>query len=847
VNPATTQFVLENPAWLAAFGLLPLLWFFLRRSLVHGTARQHAASLAVRCVLLTLLILALTGPTLRRTVSRVFLVVAYDTSRSIGQEAQEQAAAFRQELAGQAGDTIVREFAFPEAPDRGPTDLAAAILTARSLVPADRVPRIVLLSDGNPAAGDALAAAAAAGCEIDVLPLPALQHEVYLSAVEAPAGVRDGEAYFVDVVVHSLHEDSGRLTLRVDDSLFEEREVTLVPGENRFRFRNILAETGTEEWQRLTARIDGCRDRLSENNTAQDLVIVGARPRILIVDPQPELAGPLREALLANELFQVEARPLVELPDRLDTLKEYDLIILSNVPATDISESQVTALEHYVHDDGGGLIVVGGNRAFTAGDYGGTRLEHLLPVEAYVKPDKPKPSLAMLLVLDRSGSMKGAPIELARQAARQAVARLGPDDQVGILAFEDRMHWVVLLQPFSDGKHVMDRIDTIVAGGGTNIFPALDQAYLALREAESDLKHIILLSDGVSHPGDFNALAQQIAEDGITVSTVGVGDEASEEFLRKIASLAAGHAYFCTDPADVPRIFELDVMAAGKHGITEQPFRPATVRPARMLAGFDPSSAPPLLGYVDTRAKAGSQLLLRSPAGDPLLAWWRYGRGVSMAFTSDVHSRWSAAWHRWPGFGDFWTRLARQAMRAEASDRSSVTVTARGARAVATLDALDAGGRWLSLPYVAAFVQQPDGRYDEIACELVAPGRYVAEVPTEAAGDYRVDFLAPQFDGSTPVAQRAFAVGYCDELHVLPTNTELLRQIADRTGGRYAATPADALRPAESSVPRTVRLWPWLICAAVVLFVLDVALKRVTPGQSYRQDGSRSRGPLVGP
>lgn len=822
MNPAATQFVLENPAWLAAFAILPLLWFFLRRSLVHGTARQRAASLAVRCVLLTLLILALTGPTLRQTVSRVFLAVAYDTSRSIGQEAQEAAAAFRQELAGQA---IVCEFPFPDAPDRGPTDLAAAILTARSLVPADRVPRIVLLSDGNPTAGDALAAAAAAGCGIDVVPLPALQHEVYMSAVEAPAEVRDGEAYFVDVVVHSLHEDSGRVTLYDGDSLFEDREVNLVPGENRFRFRNILAETGTEEWQRLTARIDGCRDTLSENNTAQALVIVGARPGILIIDPQPELAGPLCEALRANERFQVETRPLVELPDGLDTLKEYDLIILSNVPATDISESHVTALEHYVHNHGGGLIVVGGNRAFTAGDYGGTRLEQLLPVEAYVKPDKPKPSLAMLLVLDRSGSMKGAPIELARQAARQAVARLGPGDQVGILAFEDRMHWVVPLQPFSDGEHVTERIGTIVAGGGTNIFPALDQAYLALREAETDLKHIILLSDGVSHPGDFNALAQQIAEDGITVSTVGVGDEASEGFLRKIASLAAGHAYFCADPADVPRIFELDVMAAGKHGITEQPFRPAPVRPARMLAGFDPSSAPPLLGYVDTRAKAGSQLLLCSPAGDPLLAWWRYGRGVSMAFTSDVHSRWSAAWHRWPGFGDFWTRLARQAMR-DAPDHSRVTITTRGDRTLATLDALDADGRWLSLPSVSAFVQYPDGRYDKVACELAAPGRYVAEVPTEAAGDYRVDFLPPPLDEPTPMAQRAFAVGFSDELRVLPTDTELLRQIAERTGGRYAPTPADALRPAETSVPRTVRLWAWLLGAAVVLFVADLRLNR---------------------
>lgn len=839
MNPAATEIVLENPAWLAAFALLPLLWFFFRRSLAHLAGWQRFGSLAVRCAVLALLILALAGPTLPVAVRQVFLVVAYDTSRSIGAEAEEQAAAFRRALAGQAGSVMVRELPFPEKPHRGPTDLAAAILAARALAPADRVPRIVLLSDGNPTAGDTLAAAAAAGCEIDVVPLPALRHEVYISAVEAPAEVRSGQPYFVDVAVHSLHEDAGLLTLYdghlpegadpdgpgVPLNVFAQREVALMPGENRFRFRNI-AGTDVENGHRLTARIDGCRDTLPENNTAGAMVLIRARPRILIVDAQPELAEPLRKALLANLLFEVEAKPLAELPDRLDAFQEYDLLILSNVPATDTSEAQVTALQRYVHDRGGGLIVVGGNRAFTAGDYGGTRLEQMLPVEAHLRPDKPRPSLAMMLLIDRSGSMQGRPIMLARQAARQAVEPLGPDDHVGILAFEDRVHWAVPLQPFSDKDHILELIGTIEAGGQSNLYPALDQAYLALRNATTDLRHMIVISEGTYHPGDYYGLVRRMAEEGITVSTVGVGGEAPKELLRNIAELASGQTYFTDDPAEMPRILELDVMAAGKIGITEEPFRPALVRPARMLAGFDPASAPPLLGYADTRAKPGSQLLLNSPWGDPLLAWWRYGRGVSMAFTSDVHNRWAAAWHRWAGFGDFWTRLARQAMRADPAGRFHVEIIRRGKYTAVTLDAVDTEGRWHNTADVVASVKYPDGRYEELACELVAPGRYAAEIPTEAAGVYRVDFLLPESGGPASVVRCALVVGYSDELRVLPTNTELLRQIAEQSGGRYAPLPAEVLRPAKTGLPRTVQLWPWLLSAAIALFVLDVALKR---------------------
>ena len=843
MNPSATEFAFDQPAWLAAAALLLVVWAFSRRSLGQPGGGRRAASLLVGCLLVVFLAMGMAGPRLRFAGRNVCLVVASDVSRSIGEEAKEESKAFLAELKRQARPTRVRELTFPVDSEEGLTDLAAAIGAARAMAPADRVPRIVLLSDGNAITGDTVAAAAAAGCEIDVVPLPSLKREVYVSRLEAPDEVYWGEAFFVDVIVQSLGKAEGRLTLRgetAEGSLAgkpdgppasahrndQQREVVLQPGENRFRFRGLSASSTT---MRLAAEISQCPDTLAENNTAAAIVLARSSS-ILIVDPQPDLAGVLKEALDGGVL---SARTAIatpaELPEKPEKLQQYDLLILSNVPATALSEGQSAALGRYVRDLGGGLIVVGGNRAFTAGDYGGTRLEQMLPVEIYVKPDKPKPTLAMLLVLDRSGSMEGAPIDLARQAARQAVDRLTANDQVGILAFEDRMHWIVPLQPFDNREVVLKGIDTIVAGGGTNIYPALDQAYLALRDAETDLKHIILLSDGVSHPGDFDALAQRIAKDGITLSTVGVGGEASEEFLRKIAAIASGQAYFCSDPAEVPRVFELDVMAAGKHGITEEPFRPDVVSPARMFAGLDLSDAPPLLGYVDTRAKPGSQLLLASPSGDPLLAWWRYGRGVSMAFTSDIHRRWAAAWHRWPGFSNFWTRLVCQALCVNRDDSLQVTTKRCGERTAVFLDVVDNDGRWFSSGEVTGAVQWPCGHRNDFACTLVEPGRYVIEVPTKRIGDYGADFSLPATGGASSVVEHRFVVSYPAELRIEPTNVQLLRQIAERSGGRFAPEPAEVLRPAETTAPCTIVLGPWFLVAAIVLLVFNAAFMRLRP------------------
>jgi len=826
----TSQFELTRWWPLAVLVLLPVVAYYSRRTLVHVARWQRNLSLVVRCVLLAVLAVALCGPRLTRPASERTVVFAVDRSTSIPDAGRRAAAKYVDECQGLAGQVRMVELPFAAQPgEEGTgTDLAAAIATASALVPGERVARVVLLSDGRPTAGDALAAARAARCPVDVVPLPGqTKDEVYLESLTTPGQVRAGEPFYFEVAVYSSGENRGTLTLKRDGGALLEENVSVTEGQSRFRFPQVVTRPGPATF---AAELTGFEDTLPQNNTARAVVFATPRARVLLVESRPALAAPLGDAL-AGENLAVEVRAPEAMPARLEELEPYELVILSDVPATALSDDRMDALQRYVRDFGGGLIVVGGERAFTPGGYKDTVLEEILPVRPHVRTDRPKPSVALMLVIDRSGSMEGQSIELAKQATRQAVENLTPGDQVGVVAFEDRTHWISRIEAVADKTQVIGRIDTITAGGGTNMLPAMEQAYLALDEAYAQRKHIIVLTDGLSHPGDFQALTRRIAAAGITVSTVAVGPEAAGQVLRDVATAGGGNYYQCEDATAVPRIFALETIAAGKLGIREEPFLPQVVQPARVLAGIDPGQLKPLLGYAETQLKPTAQLVLASEDGDPLLAWWRYGAGTTAVFTSDIQSRWAAAWLRWEGFGRFWAQLVRRVMRRDPLQDFSLNVRRHGGRAVVTLDAVDPEGRFVNAAEGMLTVIDPEQQTRTLRLAQVAPGRYRADFPAETPGVYYFEATLDYQGRPVYLARRGLAVDWPEELRVGPTDTALLRAIAEASGGRYDPSPADVLAPDGRTAPRTFRFWPLLLVCALLLLIADVALKRVELGR----------------
>ena len=247
------------------------------------------------------------------------------------------------------------------------------------------------------------------------------------------------------------------------------------------------------------------------------------------------------------------------------------------------------------------------------------------------------------------------------------------------------------------------------------------------------MKHIIVSTDGIGAPGDFYGLAEKMAAKGITMSTVGVGREPVRPFMQALADKAKGRAYFCDNGKAIPKIFETDTGTVAKLGITEEPFYPQVIQATQVLRGLDMSQAPTLLGYVETLAKPQAHVVLAAKTGEPILALWRYGRGATAAFTSDIQSRWAAPWLNWPGFGRFWVQLVRSTMRRERPQASRLTASAADGQLHVTLDAQDREGNLIDAADAhVSITTQSEGREISpapLSMTQIAPGRYAASQP----------------------------------------------------------------------------------------------------------------------
>lgn len=858
---------LTRPLALIALLAMPALAFYFVRSLSDFPHRQRIVSLVTRSVVALLLILALAGLTWLHTTDEQYVIFLVDDSLSIGDEASQQATKYLDEIdAGphqlarlsfhtEPGEIETSDRSAPRATqaaakpqarndtDSGParqpprppgadasedprkgTNIAAAIESAAAYLPPGYIPQIVVLTDGNETSGDALQAAVRSGVPVSTIPLPTrTEPEVQVSEVNVPAEVREGEPFNVEVVVHSNHDDEGLLEIyRGDHKVISERR-KLVQGENRFRFQQSIERDRLAAFAVRISELES--DTLLDNNSESGLVFASGKPRVLIIESDPSLIRELAYSL-EDEGIQADIRPPQGMPETLSDLQNYELLILSNVPATELSQQQMNVARTYVQELGGGFIMLGGEQSFGLGGYYKTALEEILPVRSDFEKEKEKPSLGMVLVIDKSGSMGGEKIEMAKSAARSAVELLGRRDKICVIAFDGETYIISDMQSAQNKVAISDDIARIDAGGGTTMFPAMDEAYQILMATPAKLKHVIILTDGISAPGDFEGLAQEMNSNKITVSTVAVGSDSDTQLLEDIARLGDGRYYLTEDPAQIPQIFAKETVTASKSAIDEQPFIPLTVRTTHALADLDMESAPFLLGYVMTRPKPTSEVILVTEKGDPLLAWWRYGLGMSVAFTSDAKSRWAAEWITWPGFGKFWTQVIRQAMRKSDAQGIAVVLDRDDNETAISVDAVDALGQFLNEAEVELTVVDPQLRRNKLTLDQRAPGQYTHTIPTPDSGAYHLEITVKDQGQPLYRQSRGLTVGYSDELRIKPTNEPLLKEIASSTGGQFNPSAADLFQT-DRRAHRPTPLWPWLLSAAVILWVLDVALRRI--------------------
>ena len=814
--------------------------------------RQMLASLIVRSTIVTLLVMSLSGLILMTGTRETFVVFAVDESLSVGSTFRLEADDFVEAategrpndqwavlpFAAQPGEFRNSVNAVSGTPSdemsRLGTNLQSAIEVAVAGIPAEFVPHVILLSDGNETFGDATWAIAERRVRVSTVPLATrTEPELQVSAVNVPTQVAVDSPFNVEVVVDANHDDEVVVEVFRGDYLIHSERRKISEGENRFQFSQQI-----DRATQFTARIvrpDAAHgalpnifnDTLLDNNSASGLVHTAGKPRVLLVERVAEAAQALEWAL-TEEGIQVDVRPPQAVPDVLAELQDYDVVMLSNIPANDLNVKQMDVLRAFVREVGGGLIMLGGDESFGLGGYYKTVVEDVLPVRSDFEKEKEKPGLAMVLVIDKSSSMGGQKLELAKDAARGTVELLGDKDQIGVIAFDGMPYWVSEMTSASQKSVVIDRISAIELGGGTTLYPAMAEAFRALRSTSAKLKHVIILTDGHSTPGDFEGIAQDMAAMRITVSSVGLG-EVDEPLLRRIAEIGNGRAYFCTDATSVPQVFAKETITASKSAINEDPFLPLLVRATPVLDGINMDDAPFLLGYVVTQPKPTSEVILVHPeTQDPVLSWWRYGLGMSVAFTSDARNRWAADWLSWEGFNKFWAQIVRFCLKKSDSQGMAIDIQQDGEVAHIVVDAVNASGQFLNQATTRLTIADPQLRTESMLLRQTAPGRYEADVKMSETGAWNVQVTQTVAGETIHQQSRGVVVGYPDELRLRNTNTALLTSLAELSGGDYQPDPRSVFTPlATESAVSVVPLWPWLLSLAAVLFVLDVALRRL--------------------
>ena len=819
-----------DSSWALSLVLLPLIWAATewRRSDRRRWLLWKAAAFA-------LAVFAMAEPRMVVSRTRVAVAVLADSSASVHAQQAAQQRATISRMAAARGRNSLRVVAFDSSTRPGwpssetswsevrGTNLEAAVRNGLTLFPPEHVARMVLISDGKENLGAverALYQARRRGVPVDTMGLEGRREAALrVTSLAAPTRAFAGEWFTMEAFVSSPRSGEALVELTVEGKSIGRSTVDLEAGENHIQLRGRVQTDGA-----VLVRAKLTAGELGAVTFEQPITFV--RPRALLVSGDaPDRDRHLMELFRAAG-FEVERTNR----DPDSDLTPYDVVIANNQNLDRWPAEQKARLEEFVQEGGGFLLIAGENTEYVESkEKGEDPVTRLLPAE--VAPPRTPEGSAVVLILDKSSSMEGQKMRLARQSAIGVVEKLQPTDQVGVLVFDNSFLWVVPLAPNSDPQTVQRLIEGIVADGGTQIALALREAFQQIRTTTAAYKHILLLTDGISEEGDSLKLARAAAKLKITISTVGLGLDVNRAYLERIARTAQGQAYLLSDVSRLRQLVLRDVMEHTGSSIVEEAAKPVVVRQVEMLDGVAVEEAGPLLGWVKFVAKPGAETILKfEEENDPLLVRWQYGLGRSAVFASDATARWATNWVDWPGFDLFWSNLVRDLLpRVPAIEARTHYDATTGDLVIEYHTA----GRQPSVERpvpTELYALGPDEFREVVPLERAGPADFEARIPIgERFGLFRVR-PASGFDRFPEVA----FYRNNNELEDSGSNPDLLRRIAQLTGGRFNPDPREVFEAGGRTVNSSIDLWPALLLAAILLNLVELAARKGWPGRFRR-------------
>lgn len=810
--------------FLAVAALLPLV-------LAAATWRQTDRKLttALKALSLSTILLALAQPQIQLPQTKTAVLVLADTSNSLSERDLARSSSLVSQIQAASRGNWIKVVPFASKPRKlraeetrtpfrlmhargeaaNATDVETALSSPLFSLPERQISRVVLLSDGNENEGSSARSVLELQrlrLPVDTIPLGERNAaEFYISGLSLPHRAFAGEQIPIDLTIHSPSPADAQINISAEGKTIGSSPTKLVAGESQIRVHARINFAGA-------AVIEGKVVAPGLGDLPFRQAVDLQRAKILYLSQDPPGSDNNLLSAFAEANFDVSK----ESSFKGEELSKFALVVLNNLDLNSFSLVVKKALENYVKS-GGGLLLIGGERQLYKEDVRMDALDRALP--AQLAPPKSPEGTCVALIIDKSSSMEGRKIELARLSAIGVVDHLRPIDTIGVLIFDNSFQWAVPVRRAEDKTLIKRLISGITPDGGTQIAPALAEAYRRVVTSKSTFKHIVLLTDGISEEGDSLELAQEAVNHGITISTVGLGQDVNRTYLEKVAVTSGGKSYFLNDPAGLEQILLKDVKDYSGSTAVERPLMPLVAHQAEVLSGTDITSAPPLKGYARYTAKPSSDTVLQIDADrkDPLYVRWQYGLGRAGVFTSDAKSRWAQSWITWPGFDVFWINVTRDLLSQNSRNKATIRFDRSRNELIVTYRL---SGQVSRPPEVYAF--GPNNFAQPLTLKEDSAGNYTGVVPI---GNLRGLFRIRPSAESVQFPE----LGYyreAEELAGQGANTALLQRISALTGGRYNPPPSSVFDSGGRELHSTLELWPALLAAAIALTLAELIVRK---------------------
>lgn len=839
-------FDIVSPIWLVLIPIGIAIIIFTSKGLNRKGKTKKNTIIFLRSLLITLLFLTCAKISLTWTVDDTATVYLIDTSDSM-KESSSNSEAFVKEAINTMktsdtagiilfGEDPVMENFLSKEPSFNKistvvkgnfTNIEKAIMTTISILPDKSKKRIVLITDGEENEGDSSKLAGALrekGIDFKVLLVEKDRgKEAAVINVTAPSQLNKNEKYNLIVNVKSNFKTKGKLTLFDGNKKALEEPVEISKGENKYVFSDIADSSGFKAYK---AVLEAEEDSDNRNNQASAIINVLDEPMVLLLEGSDsdgeEIAKMLSAANMDYKRYNAK-----EAPSTIQSLIQYKTIILSNVSAEKLDNGFLNALEPYVKDFGGGLVTIGGEDSFALGGYYKTSLEKVLPVNIELKGKKAIPDMSILLVIDKSGSMSDGSgvvsrIELAKEAASRVLDSLRDQDDIGVLAFDDSMYWVVEPQKPRDREEIRSKIGSIRAGGGTSILPPLKESVKTIKGIDSKIKHVILLTDGQAEKTGYDQVLSDAANSGVTVSTVAVGHDADANLLKYISEKAGGRFYKTDEYTNLPTIFAKETFMAAKAYLNNREFTPKIASTHPIIANVLDAGLPNLLGYVAASPKDTARVLLESDEGDPILTLWQYGLGKTIAWNSDMSGKWSGNYVNWENNLALWNGIISWTIENYDDNELIIDTYLEGGNAFINVKQKESIEEYTT----KAIVTTPSLETMELELNADAPGQYRGVFKAEETGNFLLKIVQSRDKEIVRSAGSGLSVPYSPEYRI-DTKTDKLDRLINESGGRYIESPKEIYEGNMAEVKGRKDLTTPLLILAFAILLADIAARRL--------------------